>query len=127
MDSDPDYTLDSDEPDYLAEKGRQWRAENPNLVLEYAAKRRAVVRDAWDEYVDRDIVWERDAGICHICGEPADPNRWDLDHIVPLRPHDGGPAGRHNYGNVAVSHPSCNYRKNNRRLNRGEQEEARAS
>lgn len=98
----------------IAERDRQWRAANPDKVLEYAAKRRAKVRDAWDEYVDRDLVWERDGGVCHLCGEPADPSRWDLDHVIPLTPRDGREPGRHNYENVAVTHPSCNYRKCNR-------------
>lgn len=100
--------------DAIAERARQWRADNPLMVLEYASKRRAKIKDAWDEYVDRDLVWERDCGICHLCGEPADPTRWDLDHIIPLTPYGDREPGRHNYENVAVSHPSCNYRKCNR-------------
>jgi hypothetical protein len=101
-------------PEATTAQGRRWRADNPLLVLEYAAKRRARLRDAWDEFVDRDLVWVRDGGICHLCGEPADPARWDLDHIVPLTPIGSRAPGRHNYGNVAVAHPSCNYKKCNR-------------
>lgn len=98
----------------VAERGRQWRARTPARQLEYSANRRAMLRGVWDEDIDRSVVWERDGGICHLCGEPADPSRWDLDHIIPLTPYRGREPGRHNYENVAVSHPSCNYRKCNR-------------
>jgi 5-methylcytosine-specific restriction endonuclease McrA len=66
------------------------------------------------ETVLRSVVWERDGGICGICGEFADPSRWDLDHIVPLTPRAGEPQGEHSYANTQVSHPRCNARKHNR-------------
>lgn len=63
-------------------------------------------REAYVEDIDRDFVWVRDGGICGICGTPADPDRWDLDHIVPL-----ARGGLHEYANVQVSHPPCNRKK----------------
>lgn len=71
-----------------------------------AAERRARKHDAHVEHVDRDVVWDRDGGICHLCDEPADPIDWHLEHIVPLIA-----GGEHSYANTAVSHPDCNRAK----------------
>jgi len=57
----------------------------------------------------RSKVWEEESGICGICGEPADPNRWHLDHIVPR-----SLGGLHIRSNVQVSHPACNMSKGNK-------------
>jgi 5-methylcytosine-specific restriction endonuclease McrA len=73
------------------------------------AKHRA--KDNWIEDVDRQIVLERDEGICHICSDPVDPNEWHLDHVVPL-----SKGGTHEYANVAVSHPFCNESKGDKLL-----------
>lgn len=59
--------------------------------------------------VDRDAIWLRDSGVCHLCYELADPTDWHLDHIIPIV--HGGP---HDPRNVAVSHPFCNTSKNDR-------------
>lgn len=89
----------------------RWRKKNPQAVLSYNANRRALRRGQQDEYVDRNIVWERDDGICHICKLSADPFGWHLDHIIPL-----SRGGRHSYKNTAVSHASCNLSKYNKIL-----------
>jgi hypothetical protein len=71
--------------------------------------RRATVFDQWVEYVDHAVVWDRDGGICYLCGLPADPDNWHLDHVKPLVLK-----GEHSYANTAVSHPVCNQRKGGR-------------
>lgn len=58
------------------------------------------------EKIERAVLFERDAGLCHICHEAVDPGAWHMDHIVPLA---GG--GWTAYDNVAVSHPRCNQQK----------------
>jgi len=58
------------------------------------------------DYIRRDVLWERDRGICHICGLAADPTFWHVDHKIPIR-HGGA----HSYANVGVAHPSCNSKK----------------
>ena len=58
------------------------------------------------ETVNRAVVWKRDGGVCHICGMPADPNDWHLDHVRPL-----ALGGEHSYANCRVSHPACNLKK----------------
>ena len=115
------------------ERKRLWRAANPEAVNEprrshYAANREAVNErrriycEAHPEValtgrskrrgavivevVDPRVLFERDDGKCHICSEPVDPDRWDVDHIVPIKA-----GGVHSYANTAVSHPSCNRSK----------------
>lgn len=60
----------------------------------------------WVEDVDRDVLWQRDCGVCYICGLPADPNDWHLEHKIPIKL-----GGEHSYANTGVSHPICNLRK----------------
>lgn len=85
---------------------RQWMKDNPYKVLDIQRKRRAVKIGVDADDISRQLVFERDEGICGICNEVVDPDDWHLDHIVPLA--KGGP---HIYENVQVSHPSCNLHK----------------
>jgi 5-methylcytosine-specific restriction endonuclease McrA len=58
------------------------------------------------EDIDRQLVWERDEGICGICGESVDHADFHIDHIKPL-----ALGGEHSYANVQVAHPFCNLSK----------------
>jgi|GEM_PF-3546298 hypothetical protein len=51
-------------------------------------------------------VWDRDKGICGICGKPVPFEKFELDHIRPL-----SKGGTHTFSNVQVAHRSCNSRK----------------
>lgn len=70
------------------------------------AARQARKFGQWVEHVDRSVLWERDGGVCYLCGLLADPARWDVEHVHPI-----SAGGEHSYANTAVSHPSCNYSK----------------
>jgi hypothetical protein len=72
-------------------------------------KRRAQKLSAFVESFTRREIYERDGGRCHICGKKVDPNNWHLDHLIPL-----SLGGEHSKRNVAVAHPYCNLRRNNR-------------
>lgn len=72
---------------------------------------RARKREAFVERVIPGVVFERDAGICGICGEMVDPARFHIDHIVPLVR-----GGEHSYANVQVAHPHCNHVKSDKLL-----------
>jgi hypothetical protein len=109
-------------PGYMAKCAAQFHAAHPTYNAEYMAQYRAspqgkaVLREAhnqrrarqlaaFSEPIDSQIVFERDEGLCGLCGEPVDPDNWDLDHAIPLGPGD------HTYENLQVSHPSCNKAK----------------
>jgi 5-methylcytosine-specific restriction endonuclease McrA len=57
----------------------------------------------------RQKLWERDEGICGICGTAADPDDWHADHVVPR-----SRGGINALSNLQVSHPLCNIKKGNR-------------
>lgn len=68
------------------------------------------------EYVNRDVIAERDGYLCYCCGETIDPDiKWplpgslSLEHIIPL-----SKGGDHTPANCAVSHSGCNLSKGNR-------------
>lgn len=87
----------------------RWRAANSDRRYANNARRRALLRGApVRDQIRKSDVWERDRGICHLCGKRANPRDWHLDHLLPL-----SCGGDHSMNNVAVSHPSCNLRKKN--------------
>lgn len=90
-------------PDRKRERDAQYQREHPDARREHHAIRRARKHNAFVERVYTKRVWKRDGGICHLCKQPADPNDWHLDHIVPL-----ASGGKHCHDNVAVAHPYCN-------------------
>lgn len=77
--------------------------------VERQQERRARKLGQFVEHVDRQVVWERDEGVCGICGTAADRADWHLDHVIPLVA-----GGEHSYANVQVSHPACNCSKGGR-------------
>jgi len=83
-----------------------WQKANPDKCRDIAARRRALKRGATVDPVSRAVVFDRDAGRCHLCGKKVNPKHWHLDHIVPL-----SQGGEHSYRNVAVSCPFCNMSK----------------
>jgi len=93
--------------DRITAREAAWAKANPDKVRDKSARRRAKKRRAFVEPVSRAVVFDRDNGICHLCGKKVAPKHWHLDHIVPL-----SQGGEHSYRNVAVSHPRCNLRKN---------------
>lgn len=62
-------------------------------------------------------LYQRNAGICQLCGEPVTEPRGELgpsaDHIIPLRAAIG-PPGKHALDNLQLAHLRCNRRKGNR-------------
>lgn len=85
---------------------RKWEEENPYDGREKATRYRARKLNAFVAPVDRQEIFERDGGKCHICKKSVDPINWHLDHIIPLARE-----GTHEPRNVAVSHPRCNRHK----------------
>ncbi|MDE2096715.1 MAG: HNH endonuclease [Patescibacteria group bacterium] len=51
----------------------------------------------------REKMWERDRGLCGICGQYVAIGNMDIDHIVPRV--EGGPD---DWQNLRIAHPSCN-------------------
>jgi 5-methylcytosine-specific restriction endonuclease McrA len=81
----------------------EWRR---TIGRKSAATRRARKKELFIEVVDHRKVFERDKGICGICGMSVGASRWEIDHIVPL-----AAGGVHAYDNVQLSHQRCNRAK----------------
>jgi 5-methylcytosine-specific restriction endonuclease McrA len=90
----------------FAARRKAWGDANHDKTRAYAAKRRALERGAFVEYVDPKLIYVRDGGRCHICGKKVPKKNWHLDHLIPL-----ARGGEHSYKNVAVACPGCNMRK----------------
>jgi 5-methylcytosine-specific restriction endonuclease McrA len=92
-------------PEYAAQWYREHRDDNRDAVERYRTNKRG----AFVERISRQRVFERDEGICGICGDPVDRDDFHIDHVISL-----SKGGKHSYGNVQVAHPSCNIAKGNR-------------
>lgn len=84
----------------------EWAKANPEYARAKAAARRARKKgNPGAVPIDRQAIWDRDAGVCGICRQQVE-GPWDLDHIVPL-----SLGGAHAPCNVQVAHPTCNREK----------------
>ena len=85
-------------------------------------KRRAATGAAG--VIDRDItlqkLFERDGGVCYLCGRPCDFNDVEIRDGVPIYGHDypsidhvvpASRGGLHSWKNVKLSHIVCNIKK----------------
>jgi 5-methylcytosine-specific restriction endonuclease McrA len=87
---------------------------NPDLYRASGRKRRskyrARLKKAFVEDIDPLVVYERDEGICGICGQFIYPDeKFDIDHIIPL-----AKKGTHSYSNAQLAHIRCNRWKSGR-------------
>lgn len=90
-----------------AEYNLAWSRANSEKRAESTRRRTALEKGASTiEIFTKAEIWDRDIGICGICGRPANSRSWHLDHIIPLSRD-----GQHTKDNVQVSHPRCNLSK----------------
>lgn len=80
------------DPEYDRDKAHQSRAKKAGAPIV--------------EFVRRLEIYERDAGICHLCSEPVALEDFQIDHVIPLCQ-----GGSHTYANVRAAHARCNRKK----------------
>ncbi len=102
-----------EEPERAKQYSRSWRISNPDKRHIQHQRRRARIRSAYVEDVDRNVVFGRDEMICQKCGIRCDPaaqwpagNMPTLDHVVAL-----ANGGEHSYENSQTLCLACNCRK----------------
>lgn len=102
----------------FAKRRRNWRANNPDAVGAYAARRaRAELEgSATPELIE--AKWEASDKTCILCGKPIDstvpprqPASRTIEHLTPI-----ARGGRHSLDNIDFAHWSCNSSKNNKTL-----------
>lgn len=102
-----------DNPEDTAETMRRYRAAHSRERLDQSVQYRARKMGATVEPIDYEEIIRRDNDMCHICGEPVDPDATTyeplartFDHIIPLIL-----GGSHSMDNLKVAHRRCNVRK----------------
>lgn len=94
-------------PGYLERMEERSRQRRKDAIYRGAALRRARMLGAPNvEKIDRSAIFERDKGVCHICSATVDPEKYHLDHVIPLVL-----GGDHTASNLKVAHPRCNLQK----------------
>jgi 5-methylcytosine-specific restriction endonuclease McrA len=95
------------------ELSRQWRANNKDRCRRAQRiagyRQRAIMANIPIEQIERIdpfVVFERDKGICGICGELVERDNFQVDHVIPI-----SRGGASMYDNVQVTHRICNQRK----------------
>src|SRR5207244_1924604 len=102
----------ADKKDEIREYMSSYYHEHRKSFIDRAARRRAQIKRAPTlELVNRQMIYERGGGRCHICGHKVSAAAFHLDHLVPLS--DGG---EHTARNLAVAHPFCNLSRGPGRL-----------
>lgn len=103
---------------YCSKKCRENRAEKHISTYRhyFHVKYGDRYRDYYDPSITLKKLYERDGGICQICGKPCDWNdmEWghsgptypSLDHIIPR-----AKGGEHTWDNVQLAHCMCNSKK----------------
>ena len=89
----------------LAQVG-EWERANPDKVREKHARRRARKANVPHEPYNRMDIYDRDEGICYLCGEFVPTSTFQIDHLVPIAL--GGADAEYNVG---IAHSSCNAQK----------------
>jgi len=102
----------------MRQKSIRWFLEHPSYRRAASQRRRALLRGAQitDRFIDIALVYERDHGMCTLCGYPVDAGlKWPdkriptIDHRIPVTR-----GGDHSYRNTKLAHHYCNTLKNNR-------------
>jgi 5-methylcytosine-specific restriction endonuclease McrA len=84
-------------------RSRRHHARHPETTRDSVRRRRARLRNAYVANVKEREIYERDGGVCGICGNPVAKGAISMDHVVPL--HHGG---THEPSNVQLAHRRCN-------------------
>lgn len=90
---------------------RRWSKRNPKRRAALETQREARKKTTATEPIDREKVFQRENGLCYLCGRKVAFKRFELEHVVPLSKN-----GSHTYDNVRVAHKTCNLRKGTRLL-----------
>lgn len=94
-----------DNPEHVAEIRKRHYLKHADALR--AKAREAKAREDYLSHREaRFVIYDRDAGRCHLCGKKVSRDNFHLDHLIPRS--KGGVTSPEN---LAVSHPGCNQRR----------------
>jgi 5-methylcytosine-specific restriction endonuclease McrA len=96
----------------------KYSKDHPEQIKLNLSRRRARKKGATGKHTIQDIIdlYEKQAGMCAACGVPlqrSGKQKYQIDHIVPLSPRNGGKSGSHDISNIQLLCRSCNSSKSN--------------
>ena len=100
---------------------KRWRAANPDKVRIYGRQREGREKGATGRFTPKDIalLFAKQQGICAGCSIAlikSGKGKYHIDHIIPLKPRNGGPSGTNDPSNLQLLCPRCNCSKHNRTM-----------
>jgi 5-methylcytosine-specific restriction endonuclease McrA len=112
------------------EKERQWKKNNPEKIRSYIRNRKARLASRGGKHTAEDIqeLYRLQQGQCVGCNallQKSGPEKFHVDHIVPLFPKDGSKPGSNGPENLQLLCPRCNLSKSNLSQERWDRNEGR--
>jgi hypothetical protein len=110
--------LRAENPEAAREPLRRWRAANPDANRAHHEKRRVYRSPVPGHHTHDDIenLHRKQEGRCASCGATLerDGKPWyQVDHIIPVTPRNGGATGTNEASNLQLLCPPCNQFKSN--------------
>lgn len=114
--SDTCFTCQSCGVEFRPKMDHQRFCSDPCRNKHECIQKKARHRQGFIEHVSLTVLFNRDNGLCGICGSAVDRSRKrpdplspSIDHIVPQ-----SKGGEHSYANCQLAHLGCNCRKGDR-------------
>ncbi len=100
----------------INERNKAWQKTHREECRHYWHNRRAKKIESGGTLSKNiiQILWKRQKGKCAACKADLKETGFHLDHIVPLIPRKGEPAGKHEDANMQLTCPTCNQKKHNK-------------
>jgi 5-methylcytosine-specific restriction endonuclease McrA len=98
-----------DNRETIAVRRSEYRQQRSDIFLYNYAKAHVLSPDQLVERFTRREIWERDGGICYLCGQAVSYEVSTIDHEIPL-----SRGGLHARSNVKIAHRRCNQSKRNK-------------
>lgn len=96
------------DPEHLRQRGREYRAKNPDMFRQINRTTKATRRGASGTHTEKDVDDLRilQGGKCAMCGDGLRDGDFHVDHIIPL-----SKGGNNFVGNIQLACSQCNIRK----------------
>lgn len=97
---------------------KKWSDAHPDSRRERVMRRNAIKKNATIGKVNYSEIWNRDKGVCYLCGKEIERSDCHFDHIIPL-----SKGGSHTMSNIAATHSVCNMKKSRKIIDLRQEDE----